>query len=151
MFWQCMMKGLKQNNFRRAICRIYNPKKETLCGKLRQTCLIMDAAFSWMSATSNFKIFSWIYSHKSLIGLEAIWRDGEVVGFIRRGEYSFALGKSLAYGYVKNPSGKPVTTEFLKSGKYTIESMGELFPAQVHTKAPFDPKNLRVQGIYENL
>lgn len=111
----------------------------------------MDAAFSWVSATSNFKIFSWIYSHKSLIGLEAIWRDGEVVGFIRRGEYSFALGKSLAYGYVKNPSGKPVTTEFLKSGKYTIESMGELFPAQVHTKAPFDPKNLRVQGIYENL
>lgn len=111
----------------------------------------MDAAFSWVSATSNFKIFSWIYSHKSLIGLEAIWRDGEVVGFIRRGEYSFALGKSLAYGYVKNPSGKRVTTEFLKSGKYTIESMGELFPAQVHTKAPFDPKNLRVQGIYENL
>lgn len=89
-------------------------------------------------------------SHKALLGLEAIWRDDEVVGFIRRGEYGFGIGKSLAYGYVKDPSGKPVTTEFLKSGKYSIESMGELFPAQVHLKAPFDPKNLRVQGIYDS-
>ena len=73
-----------------------------------------------------------------------------MVGFIRRGEYSFALDKSMAYGYVKDPSGKPVTTEFLKTGKYNIESMGELFPAQLHIKAPFDSKNLRVQGIYDN-
>ena len=56
----------------------------------------------------------------------------------------------MAYGYVKDPSGKPVTTEFLKTGKYSIESMGELFPAQLHIKAPFDPKNFRVQGIYDN-
>ena len=51
-----MTKGLKQKNFTRG--RIYNNRKETLTRKLRQTCLIMDAAFSWMSATSNFKIFS---------------------------------------------------------------------------------------------
>jgi len=89
-----------------------------------------------------------IEDHKALLGLEAIWRDDKVVGFIRRGEYGYAIGKSMAYGYVKDPSGNPVTTEFLKSGKYSIESMGELFPAQVHIKAPFDPKNLRVQGIY---
>lgn len=56
----------------------------------------------------------------------------------------------MAYGYVKDPSGKPVTTEFLKSGKYSIESMGQLFLAKLHMKAPFDPKNLRIQGIYED-
>lgn len=91
---------------------------------------------------------SYIYSHKALLGLEAIWRDDKVVGFIRRGEYGFAIGKSMAYGYIKDPSGKPVTMDFIKSGNYRIESMGELFPAQLHVRAPFDPKNLRVQGIY---
>ena len=88
------------------------------------------------------------YSNKALLGLEAIWRNGQVVGFVRRGEYGFAVEKSMAYGYVKDPDGGPVTTDFLKSGKYSIESMGEVFPAQMHLRAPFDPKNLRVQGIY---
>ncbi|KAK2565778.1 Sarcosine dehydrogenase [Acropora cervicornis] len=92
-----------------------------------------------------------INDHKALLGLEAIWRDDQVVGFIRRGEYSFVLGKSLAYGYVMNPNGMPVTAEFLKSGKYSIESMGQMFPAQLHMKAPFDPKNFRIKGIYENV
>lgn len=100
------------------------------------------------SVSSHHSFASCISRHKALLGLEAIWRNDKVVGFIRRGEYGYAIGKSMAYGYVKDPSGKPVTTEFLKSGKYSIESMGELFPAQVHIKAPFDPKNLRVQGIY---
>ena len=56
----------------------------------------------------------------------------------------------MAYGYVMNPNGMPVTAEFLKSGKYSIESMGQMFPAQLHMKAPFDPKNFRIKGIYEN-
>lgn len=94
--------------------------------------------------------YFYFFSHKALLGLEAIWRDNEVVGFIRRGEFGYVIGKSLAYGYVRDPSGKPVTTEFLKTGKYTIESMGELFPAKIHLKAPFDPKNLRVQGVYDD-
>ena len=57
----------------------------------------------------------------------------------------------MAYGYIADPSGKPVTTEFLKSGQYSIESMGQVFPAQLHMKAPFDAKNLRVKGIYDNV
>ena len=77
-------------------------------------------------------------------------RDGEPVGFMRRGEYGFSIGKSLAYGYVTNPSGEPVTNAFLKSGNYSIESMGEQFAAEIHLKAPFDPKNLRVKGDYDS-
>ena len=100
--------------------------------------------------TIPYFFYFYFFSHKALLGLEAIWRDNEVVGFIRRGEFGYAIGKSLAYGYVRDPSEKPVTTEFLKTGKYTIESMGELFPAKIHLKAPFDPKNLRVQGVYDD-
>ncbi len=86
--------------------------------------------------------------HKALIGLEAIWRNGEVIGFIRRAGYGYHIGKSIAYGYVSDPSGKAVNNEFLKSGEYSIESMGTVFPAQVHLKGLFDQKNERIKGIY---
>ena len=74
-----------------------------------------------------------------------------MVGFIRRAGYGYYIGKSIAYGYVSDPSGKPVTNDFLKSGEYHLESMGEKFPATFHLKTPFDPKNERIKGIYNNL
>ncbi|XP_071548402.1 sarcosine dehydrogenase, mitochondrial [Panulirus ornatus] len=86
---------------------------------------------------------------RPLWGLEGIWRNGEAVGYIRRAEYAFALGRSIAYGYVKNPDGGKVTNDFLKSGTWHLESMGELLDTTVHIRPPFDPKNLRVKGIYE--
>ncbi|XP_032227351.2 sarcosine dehydrogenase, mitochondrial [Nematostella vectensis] len=87
--------------------------------------------------------------HKALLGLEAIRRNGEVCGFIRRGDWGFAIDKSIAYGYVYDPSGKPVTNEFIKSGSYTLESRGEIFSVEAILGAPFDPKNLRVKGQYD--
>ncbi|KAL1468918.1 hypothetical protein MTO96_025147, partial [Rhipicephalus appendiculatus] len=85
----------------------------------------------------------------ALHGLEAIWRDDEVVGFTRRGEYGFALGKSLAYGYVKRPDGAPVSADYLSSGNYWLESLGRRFKATFHAKVPFDPTNKRVKGVYD--
>lgn len=90
-----------------------------------------------------------IDEHTALNGLEAIWRNGKVVGYIRRADYAFTLGKSIGYGYVKNPDGGTVTLDYLRSGDYELESMGRRYKATLHTKSPFDPKNLRVQGIYE--
>nr|CAG4649939.1 EOG090X014D [Sida crystallina] len=83
-----------------------------------------------------------------LWGLEAVWRDDQVVGFLRRAEYGFTLAKSLGYGYVRRPDGQPVTAEFLRTGNYSIESMGVKYPAQIHLKTPFDPQNQRIHGIY---
>lgn len=40
-----------------------------------------------------------------VFGLEAIWRDGRVVGHTRRAGFGFAIDKSIAYGYVRDPSG----------------------------------------------
>lgn len=88
------------------------------------------------------------FRHKALLGLEAIWRDNEVVGFIRRGDFGFSIGKSIAYGYIKDPHGQTINNNYLKSGSYSLESMGQVFPANIHLKAPFDPKNLRVKGEY---
>ncbi|XP_045607468.2 LOW QUALITY PROTEIN: sarcosine dehydrogenase, mitochondrial [Procambarus clarkii] len=86
---------------------------------------------------------------RPLWGLEGIWRDGEPVGYIRRAEYAFALGRAIAYGYVRSPSGGKVTNDFLKTGDWQLESMGERLDATVHIRPPFDPNNLRVKGIYE--
>jgi sarcosine dehydrogenase len=83
-----------------------------------------------------------------LWGLEAIWRDDQVVGFLRRADYAFTLNKSIGYGYIRRPDGLPVTNDFLLSGDYSIESMDVKHKAHVHLKTPFDPKNLRVAGFY---
>ncbi|XP_066953751.1 sarcosine dehydrogenase, mitochondrial-like [Macrobrachium rosenbergii] len=86
---------------------------------------------------------------KPLWGLEGIWRDGEPVGYVRRADYTFFLGRALAYGYVQRPDKEKITNEFLKTGTWKIESRGELLDATVHIRPPFDPKNLRVKGFYE--
>ncbi|XP_075228013.1 sarcosine dehydrogenase [Lycorma delicatula] len=84
-----------------------------------------------------------------LWGLECIWRDGQPVGYLRRGEFAYALGTSVGQGYVRNPDGSPVTKDFVKNGKYQIEVMGELYDADVHLQTPFDPESRRVHGYYE--
>ncbi|KFQ99298.1 hypothetical protein N306_14723, partial [Opisthocomus hoazin] len=42
-----------------------------------------------------------------MFGLEAVWRDGEVVGHIRRADFGFAIDKTIAYGYIRAPTGGP--------------------------------------------
>jgi len=83
-----------------------------------------------------------------LHGLEAIKRDGKVAGFIRRADYAHALDTSIAYGYVTRDDGDAVTMDYLRSGTYELEHMGELVAATLHTKSPFDPSNERVKGRY---
>ncbi|XP_023802030.1 sarcosine dehydrogenase, mitochondrial-like, partial [Cyanistes caeruleus] len=42
-----------------------------------------------------------------MFGLEAVWRDGKVVGHIRRADFGFAIDKTIAYGYIRDPAGGP--------------------------------------------
>nr|XP_054365456.1 sarcosine dehydrogenase, mitochondrial isoform X2 [Mirounga angustirostris] len=83
-----------------------------------------------------------------MFGLEAIWRNGQVVGHIRRADFGFAIDKTLAYGYIRDPSNGPVSLDFVKSGDYALERMGVTYPARAHLKSPFDPDNKRVKGFY---
>ncbi|KDR18080.1 Sarcosine dehydrogenase, mitochondrial, partial [Zootermopsis nevadensis] len=82
-------------------------------------------------------------------GLETIWRDDQVVGFLRRGEYGYALGASIGQGYVKHPEGRRVTPEFLQNGHYQVEVMGNRYDVSVYFKSPFDPNGKRPLGIYD--
>ncbi|XP_058460300.1 sarcosine dehydrogenase, mitochondrial isoform X2 [Malaya genurostris] len=85
----------------------------------------------------------------SIWGLEAVYRNGELVGHLRRGEYGYTLHKPIGQAYVTRKDGDYVTNEYIKSGRYQIEIMGKLYNAECHLKSPFDPKGERILGIYK--
>jgi len=89
-----------------------------------------------------------VYRQVPLHGLEAIYRDGVAVGFLRRGDYGFTINKSLAFGYIRHHDGQPVTSVYITTGQYSVERLGQAIPARVHLRSPFDPENKRVKGIY---
>ncbi|KAI8429700.1 hypothetical protein MSG28_000268 [Choristoneura fumiferana] len=83
----------------------------------------------------------------ALFGQEAIFRNGQLVGYLRRGDYGYFLDKPIGIGYVKN-RGSVVTKDYLENGDYEIEVMGKRYRATVHTRSPFDPTGQRILGNY---
>jgi sarcosine dehydrogenase len=85
---------------------------------------------------------------RPLHGLETIWRDEHIVGYVRSTAFGHTLGKTIAYGYVDKPIEGKLTNKWLKAGNWEIGDCGERLAAELHVKAPFDPTNLRVKGEY---
>ncbi|XP_046441775.1 sarcosine dehydrogenase, mitochondrial-like isoform X2 [Daphnia pulex] len=84
-----------------------------------------------------------------LWGMEAIWRNDQVVGYLRRADYGFSVGCSIGYGYVHSQNEQePITTKYLMEGDYFIEAMGDKYKARIQLKPLFDPENKRVNGFY---
>lgn len=82
-------------------------------------------------------------------GLEAVYRNGEIVGHLRRGDYGFTLQCPIGQAYIRQPnSDKPIDNSFITSGNYQIEIMGKLYNAKCHLRSPFDPKGRRILGDY---
>ncbi|KAK5643152.1 hypothetical protein RI129_006997 [Pyrocoelia pectoralis] len=74
-----------------------------------------------------------------LWGMEVIWRNNEIVGFLRRGNMGYFLKSSIGIGYVNAPS--VIDECYLTNGKYEIESMGERHPAKLYLKSPLNSHN----------
>ncbi|XP_076233334.1 sarcosine dehydrogenase, mitochondrial-like [Calliopsis andreniformis] len=83
-----------------------------------------------------------------LWGLEIIYRNNCLVGYLRRAEQGYTYGNTIGQGYINHPNGGIVTNEFLQTGSYEIENMGERYKADVYLRSPFDPQNERLMGIY---
>ncbi|XP_015176578.1 PREDICTED: sarcosine dehydrogenase, mitochondrial [Polistes dominula] len=81
-------------------------------------------------------------------GLETIYRDGQLVGYVRRAEYGYTCGTSIGHAYIKHPGGQNITDEYLQTGIYEIEIMGKKYSSDIYLKSPFDPQNKRLRGIY---
>ena len=84
-------------------------------------------------------------SDRMVWGSEAILRDGKPVGFVTSAAFGHTLGCPVAMGYISNPDGV-ADAAYLNSGHYTIDLAGELLPATVHLKAPYDPRSERVKS-----
>ena len=52
--------------------------------------------------------------------------------------------------YIQHPENNKVTNDWLSGGEYEIEAMGIRYPATLNLKTPFDSKNLRIQGEYDD-
>ncbi|XP_047514356.1 sarcosine dehydrogenase, mitochondrial [Pieris napi] len=85
-----------------------------------------------------------------IYGQEAIYRNGEVVGYLRRGDYAFHLDKPIGVGFVTN-KGNKVTLDYLSEGIYEIEVMGKRYKAACYPKSPFDPAGQRLLGNYGDM
>lgn len=89
------------------------------------------------------------YRKVPLWGLEAIWRDDKVVGYLRRAGYGFSVDSSIGYGYVESQKeNESIDVKTLVNGEYSIESMDKKYKAHIQLKPLFDPENKRINGIY---
>eukprot|EP01060_Flectonema_neradi_P032426 TRINITY_DN514_c14_g1_i1.p1 TRINITY_DN514_c14_g1~~TRINITY_DN514_c14_g1_i1.p1 ORF type:complete len:843 (+),score=126.43 TRINITY_DN514_c14_g1_i1:39-2531(+) len=76
-------------------------------------------------------------SETVLWGGETVLRDGVVVGYLTSGSYVKSLSTSVGLATIKN-QGMPLNNKFLKSGDWSVNVAGELYPIHVSFKPPRD-------------
>jgi sarcosine dehydrogenase len=78
-----------------------------------------------------------------LSGRETIYRNGRRVGWLTSGGYGYTIGKSVGYGYVRDPDG--VDADYVLSGEYELEIATERVPCSVQLAPLYDPKMARIK------
>jgi 4-methylaminobutanoate oxidase (formaldehyde-forming) len=81
-----------------------------------------------------------------LWGGELVLRDGVPVGQLTSAAWGEAVGRAVGLGYLRHPAGDVITPEFLRTGHYQVNAGGDLYPATVSLRPPFDPAGTRVRG-----
>ena len=81
-----------------------------------------------------------------LWGGELVLRDGVAVGQLTSAAWGEAVGRAVGLGYLRHPAGGVITPEFLRSGRYQVNAGGDVYPATVSLRPPFDPSSARVRG-----
>jgi 4-methylaminobutanoate oxidase (formaldehyde-forming) len=77
-----------------------------------------------------------------LLGRETIYRDGLRVGWLASGGYGYTVGRSVGYGYIRNPE-RGVDRDYALTGKYELEVATERVPAEVFLDPLVDPAGTR--------
>jgi 4-methylaminobutanoate oxidase (formaldehyde-forming) len=80
-----------------------------------------------------------------LLGRETIYRDGKRVGWLSSGGYGYTVGRSIGYGYVRDPE-NGVDRESLLKSAYELEVATERVPAEIFFDPLYDPKMTRIKG-----
>jgi 4-methylaminobutanoate oxidase (formaldehyde-forming) len=79
-----------------------------------------------------------------LLGRETIYRDGKRVGWLTSGGYGYTVGRSIGYGYIRDPDG--VDREKVLSGSYVLEVATARVPAEVFLEPRYDPTMSRIKS-----
>jgi 4-methylaminobutanoate oxidase (formaldehyde-forming) len=79
-----------------------------------------------------------------LLGRETIYRDGKPVGWLASGGFGHTVGRSIGYGYVRNPDG--VDASYVLSASYELEVATERVPAEVFLAPLYDPSGARIRA-----
>jgi 4-methylaminobutanoate oxidase (formaldehyde-forming) len=82
-------------------------------------------------------------------GGELVLRDGIAVGQVTSGAWGEAVGGCVGLAYVRHPDGGVLTRDAAQAGQYQVNVAGELYPATVHLRPPFDPAGHRIHGRYQ--
>jgi glycine cleavage system aminomethyltransferase T/glycine/D-amino acid oxidase-like deaminating enzyme len=81
-------------------------------------------------------------------GGELVLRDGVAVGQLTSGAWGETLGTCAGLAYLRHPDGAALTPDLIRSGKYQVNVGGDLYPATVTLRPPFDPSSHRTKGHY---
>ena len=77
-----------------------------------------------------------------LFGNEPVYLSGEWVGYVRAAAYGYTVGGPVALAQVACEDG--VTSEWLKSGDFTVRTDEREWPARLQIAPFYDPKRLRI-------
>jgi sarcosine dehydrogenase len=80
-----------------------------------------------------------------LLGRETIYRDGKRVGWLTSGGYGYTVGRSIGYGYVRDPK-NGVDRDMVLSGSYELEVARARVPAEVFLEPLYDPTMSRIKS-----
>ena len=80
-----------------------------------------------------------------LLGRETIYHDGKRVGWLSSGGYGYTIGRSIGYGYVRDPD-RGVDRDMVLSGRYELEVATARVPAEVFLDPLYDPTMSRVKS-----
>jgi sarcosine dehydrogenase len=80
-----------------------------------------------------------------LLGRETIYRDGKRVGWLTSGGYGYTVGRSIGFGYVRDPD-NGVDRAGVLSGRYELEVATSRVPAEVFLEPLHDPTMSRIKS-----
>jgi 4-methylaminobutanoate oxidase (formaldehyde-forming) len=81
-----------------------------------------------------------------LWGGELVLRDGVAVGQVTSGAWGETLGSAVGLAYLRHAGGDVVTADYLRAGSYQVNAGGDIRPATIGLRPPYDPAGTRVRG-----
>jgi len=112
------------------IDRFVNPNKGDFIGR--------EAFLNYPAAREKYVTFTVDAGDCAIWGDEAIFLDGEPVGYVTSGGYGPVIDAHIALGYVNCDA-------YCPGGRYAVEILGQLRDAELQTEPLYDPTGSRMR------